>query len=381
MDIRLAGHDYRQLMDALLDAYAATEDLEMMLRLRLDKRLNQISTAPQIDIVIFRVVDDAQAKGWTGKLIDAARADRPDNDKVQAIAQRFGFSSTNALRAELESIVARSSRFVDVTTWSSRLIELEAQVCRVEVPIGRGGVVKGTGFLVGPSTVLTNYHVIEPVIMGVQGKTTAKGWASQPNSVVLRFGYKRSKDGVEVESGLEYRLASENWMIDSSPPSSVDLVNSLTNQLPQPDELDYALLRLSEKAGYHLVNAKSEPKSDNLAAPTRGWVQAPATSPDLDSDGSVLIMQHPLGAPLKLAFGTSAYVGMNKNNTRLRYSVSTEQGSSGSPVFNVNWELAALHHLGDLGFEERVEANQGIPIGAIRSLLEKRGKASVLDEK
>ena len=45
-------------------------------------------------------------------------------------------------------------------TWRARLGELEAQVCRVEVP-ARDRPTAGTGFLVGPDLVLTKYHVIE----------------------------------------------------------------------------------------------------------------------------------------------------------------------------------------------------------------------------
>jgi V8-like Glu-specific endopeptidase len=31
----------------------------------------------------------------------------------------------------------------------------------------------------------------------------------------------------------------------------------------------------------------------------------------------------------------------------VRYAVNTEPGTSGSPVFDKDWRLVALHHLGD----------------------------------
>ena len=66
-----------------------------------------------------------------------------------------------------------------------------------------------------------------------------------------------------------------------------------------------------------------------------------------------------------------AIIGMNNNKTRVRYTTNTEGGSSGSPCFTINRELAALHHLGDPDFTPRY--NQGITMSAILALLEQRG--------
>ncbi len=382
MDIRLNGSQFKELSEALIEAFPAYDDLERMLRFQLDKRLAAISLGRNMKAVVFDVISDAQARGWTAKLIAAARADNPDNDRIQAFAQRFGLASSDIPKAELERIVARSSGFLDVATWTSKLIEMEARVCRIEVPVGRGSVVYGTGFLVGASTVLTNYHVVEPAILGAEGKTTVKGLASQPNSIILRFGYKRTSDGTEIAPGIEYKLDRDldKWLIDCSKPSDLDTQRQPGDQLPAPDELDYALLRVADEPGNQLVNSKALPGPNDQLAPTRGWIKIPSQMPDIATDSSILIMQHPSGAPLKLAIGTDAYEGMNGNCTRLRYTVSTLGGSSGSPVFNINWELIALHHLGDPNFAEDAKFNQGIPVTAIRTLLEQRGKAAVLDE-
>jgi V8-like Glu-specific endopeptidase len=79
---------------------------------------------------------------------------------------------------------------------------------------------------------------------------------------------------------------------------------------------------------------------------------------------------------LKLAMDTKSVLKTNANNTRVRYRTNTEKGSSGSPVFNETWELAALHHSGDRSIVPVY--NQGIPFAAILALLEKRGKGSVV---
>ena len=55
---------------------------------------------------------------------------------------------------------------------------------------------------------------------------------------------------------------------------------------------------------------------------------------------------------------------------------NTSPGSSGSPCFDKGWNLVALHHSGDPAGVLR--HNQGVPIGAIRRLLESRGKLNLV---
>jgi V8-like Glu-specific endopeptidase len=66
-----------------------------------------------------------------------------------------------------------------------------------------------------------------------------------------------------------------------------------------------------------------------------------------------------------------------KGTTRVRYRTNTEGGSSGSPCFDADWNLIALHHLGDPNFSTPTY-NQGIPFTAIVDLLEKREKKHLL---
>jgi V8-like Glu-specific endopeptidase len=54
---------------------------------------------------------------------------------------------------------------------------------------------------------------------------------------------------------------------------------------------------------------------------------------------------------------------------RVHYLTDTLKGSSGSPVFNSNWEVVALHHRGgwlaEPGSKRMVYRNQGIAIGVV----------------
>ena len=95
-------------------------------------------------------------------------------------------------------------------------------------------------------------------------------------------------------------------------------------------------------------------------------------------DAPVFIVQHPEEWPLKLAMDTKSVLGTNGNSTRVRYRTNTEKGSSGSPVFDANWNIAALHHSGDRAIVPVY--NQGIPFEAILTLLGQRGKKNLIGD-
>ena len=62
---------------------------------------------------------------------------------------------------------------------------------------------------------------------------------------------------------------------------------------------------------------------------------------------------------------------------RIRYATNTEGGSSGSPVFTLEWGLAALHHYGDPVYAHP-KWNQGVPIDLIRARIEQNPAAVAL---
>jgi V8-like Glu-specific endopeptidase len=86
----------------------------------------------------------------------------------------------------------------------------------------------------------------------------------------------------------------------------------------------------------------------------------------------LLIAQHPQGEPIKLAIDMDAVLGLNGNATRVRYATNTEPGSSGSPCFDMDWTLVALHHMGDPRWRNP-QYNEGVPISLIRARLARQG--------
>jgi hypothetical protein len=363
--IRLDGKKQAAFEEALLDAFPSKDELARMMRYRLSKNLETIAMGDNLAIIVFKVIQAAQAQGWLDALIARSREANPDNPILAAFCQQVGLSPQSPANDALEQIIIQQNLFLDVNTWRQKLGELENQVCRVEVKLSEGGTAYGTGFLIGANLLLTNYHVMEPVIQRTTRQQTGQGWAA-PQNVDFRFDYKILA-GSTVNPGSVYQLA-DDWLVDSSPTSHWDHVAPPKAGDPQPDELDFALLRLKGSPGKDPVGVNPPP-----GAFKRGWVKLPELEYPFAMGSSLLILQHPNRTPLKLALDTQAILGLNANKTRVTYRTNTEAGSSGSPCFSMNWDLVALHHAGDPG-SFAPQYNQGIPIWAILKLLETRGK-------
>lgn len=101
-------------------------------------------------------------------------------------------------------------------------------MCRIE--IGRNGI--GTGFLVGPSAVMTNWHVIRKLI-------AANDWSK----VGCRFDFLALQDD-SVQDGQRIPLGDKGVMA-FSPASGAELTSTPDTPPPSTAELDYVLLHLA----------------------------------------------------------------------------------------------------------------------------------------
>lgn len=341
--LTLDGQQKRKLREAILSAFPALPELQTMVSDYLD--LNLATVAPpagDLEEQSFALIQWLESRGKLGDLVLAARYANPDNPELYALAFRLGLTASDHGRDALEAIVGDNSTFLDPQTWRAELTKLEWKVCRID--LDQRGI--GTGFLVGPDAVLTNHHVMEKAIAGV----------IEPERFSCLFDFKKTGDEV-VSAGNRFALADDNWLIDSAPHSAVDLVPDPKPGDPGPDELDLALIRLAERAGSQAV------AGGGSAAP-REWVEVGADQVDLSQLHAISILQHPDRLPLKLALGMEQNLEVNLAGNRVRYSVPTLPGSSGSPVFDSDWRLVALHHSGDPA-TIKPEFNEGVPIWLI----------------
>ena len=358
----LTNTQYEAFYQALLSAFPSKARLGRMVRFRLDINLNEISEATELRQVVFDLIEEYESQDQTPQLLTAARESAPNNSKLLDLAQQLDLASVSA--NAFESMVKPALKLLDPTIWREHLGRIEAQVCCITVE-SDNGTIFGTGFLLGPDVVMTNYHVMDAVIEDEQGRANSRGQRAKPQNVTLLFDYKRYMRKV-INPGTPHHLATD-WLVAYSPFSPSEDQPGPKVGLPKPDELDYALLRVEGEPGSRPAGQKADPQD-----PPRGWIAAPTKPYAFTPNFALSIMQHPQGDPLKLAFDTDSEIKLNENRTRVTYKTNTGKGSSGSPCFDINWNLVALHHWGDPNFNPAY--NEGVPFSAITDHLKAKDK-------
>lgn len=372
--MQLPPEQFDLLAEALEDAFSISE-LELFFNRKIGEPLeNIVSLSARRSVVVMRVIEVFQSRDlptpvpgvvnyW--QFLQLAREWKPANAKLLAFTEQYGLApeygymeGKGQLKDQLETILDEDNPFYDVTLFREALGRIEVQVCLIRI----NGRDAGTGFLVGPDTVMTNFHVIQSVY--------DREDAAQRVTVVFDHKYINANGTLIKNEGETVKVDEDEWLIDFSPYSEFDKRPDEGD--PEETKLDYALLRLGRKVGSLPIGEKRPDRTGKLTP--RGWVE---TDPNkffekarLKPNAPVFIFQHPGGQPMKLNF--DRIDGLNEAGTRIRYLANTSKGSSGSPVFDGNWNLIALHHYG------RSDHNQGIPFTQIRALLKQHDKLDAL---
>lgn len=183
--------------------------------------------------------------------------------------------------------------------------ERSLSVCKINVSLPHESG-SGTGFLITPTLILTNWHVLK-----------TPEWA--------------------LNSMAEFRYEEgQNPIVVSFDPDRFFITNS---------SLDYTIVACS---GYGIEEIPTIPLLRNPAVITR--------------NERVNIIQHPRGRKKEVSLHDNKVDRIM--SSVIHYTTDTEPGSSGSPVFNNQWDLVALHHAGEeLGGGKAI--NEGVRIAAI----------------
>jgi endonuclease G, mitochondrial len=255
------------------------------------------------------------------ELPETTPAAAPDQLVAQAI-ERAPEVPDSATREELLEAIINTADFVG-TRYLDEGVAAARAVGRIVIKDDRGQLIGyGTGSMISPNLMLTNHHVLD----------TAQAAATS----LVEFDYQDGIDG-KLLNVTTFGLDPDRFFLAD-------------------DALDFAIVAV--RAG----TKELAPFGFNRL---------------IKSDGKVLvgefvtIVQHPRGEKKQVALRENRII--DGPDRYVHYSADTEPGSSGSPVFNDQWEVVALHHA-SVKAPEHTEfggiLNEGIRVSAILGAVE-----------
>ncbi len=98
----LKGKQYEELVEALISAFPTKGKLNYLLRIELDRNLNNIVSEGNLRNMIFELIQTAEAEGWIEDLVIGARRANSGNPKLLEVAETLGSSP---LKSKTRSVV------------------------------------------------------------------------------------------------------------------------------------------------------------------------------------------------------------------------------------------------------------------------------------
>lgn len=284
---------------------------------RLVRRVAAITAGDLTSAQISKVVD--------GDLDLLKTLPQSGKDKVAALIKP-------QMRGELRKIIGPTTDFVPIYYVDKARLSARAVVRVIDGerrPLG-------TGVMVSPRLFMTNNHVIAD--------------AQNAGSTSIQFNYQLDLDEVPAVV-TEFRLDPSTFFWTSD-----------------ENELDVSVIAVGPRTA----------GNGNLS--DFGWT-ALSSAQDKHAEGDhVTIIEHPDADYKQIALRENRVIGRGKKGVTLYYATDTLHGSSGSPVFNDQFDLVALHHAGggrndtelENGQPVPDECNEGIRISAIVDALRAR---------
>lgn len=304
MEMQNAQTVYLQTIKALLEeseidkALQALRELDRQTQANIWEDVAQISGNYRLaaksyrdNLIDFKEFSISSAKATKG-LLDLMKElpDRLQTDSRVRALNTFQFELPDD--SHLEKIIGPKSNLLRIN-WLEKALQAAKTVCRVVCADGS----QGTGFLTREGYVFTNHHVLPDA-------ETAKTARVEFNYEIDAAGKPKARTAYQLDAG--------------------DFKTNPTEQL-----LDFTRVRVI----------------DRNDAPLNQWGYVEFDPQALPAVGeSVTIIQHPNGEDKQIALNANEVLSIW--DQYLFYTTDTEPGSSGSPVFNQDWRVVAIHHAG-----------------------------------
>jgi endonuclease G, mitochondrial len=255
-----------------------------------------------IDEKAQRESDEASRRFWQASQEREAKLDMLsfatifDVEDKERLEARGALINPNDGQA-LERILGKSD-LVGINYLEIGLVAAHA-VCRIQVRDELGRVLGfGTGSMVSPDLLLTNHHVLESPALSRRS--------------LADFNFEDDPNFIPRET--------KTFPLDPARFFYTDADLDLTLVAVRPQATDgsplsgFGYLRMLPDSGKALLGEY------------------------------VSIIQHPEGSTKQVALRENQVVGLK--DQFIHYVTDTQPGSSGSPVFNDQWDMVALHHAG-----------------------------------
>lgn len=168
-------------------------------------------------------------------------------------------------------------------------------------------IYKATGFMVSPDLLLTNHHVFPAADLA--------DFQDKFEDCVVQFGFEFGLDGKPQE------------------PVVFDL---------DPQAFFYAFKDLD----LAVVAVKALDRSGSTKLSAQGYLVLNGEVGKAGESEFASVIQHAEGKEKQVALRDNEILKYRVSDTMLFYKSDTELGSSGSPVFNDDWQVIALHSAG-----------------------------------
>ena len=304
----------KNLNDALADLYPTVEDSRRVVGCAgIKPAMVKFNNAALVNW--FNILEEAAKSKKEQAVLDCALADYPDHDILLALKRNEPPARGPDVKwaggdggEHLEKIIGGQSTLLPIN-----FLEIGMQRSRSVARIVRSDQSSGTGFLIPGNWMLTNNHVLPDAEIAKAAKA--------------EFNYQLTADGLAA--------AIKSYALDPA-------------RFHTSKENDWTAIGIDPAA-------------------EKDWGALALEPVTTAKDAFVNIIQHPGGGPkhIGLYHNTVAYVG----DGRVQYLTDTLPGSSGSPVFDDQWRVVALHHSGGMlrepGTKSSFYRNEGIAVTTV----------------
>lgn len=235
-----------------------------------------------------------------------ARAREAELQPVMVAMRNLSSEGQRPTRIEMEATIENFD-LVDANFIHRCRLVMDC-IARLQIDSEKGRQ-QATGFLVAPGLLMTNHHVLPNTEAAIGG--------------VAQFGYWHDIAGGDNPT-VTFAMDPERFFVND-------------------EELDFAVVAIAPTA------------TNGVALNERGYLKLSPGTGKTHVGKFVTIVQHPDGDYMQIALRENKVVTASQEEFVIRYSADTAHGSSGAPVFNDSFQIAALHSGGRI---KRNEANE-----------------------